>query len=282
MMILNRRRFTRLLLVSPALPLAAQGLAPAGRRLDFTVASGFGEASADDIRAVVNSAAGEIWKHCPATRWETTGFHLFPAEKNPITLFKHTVDGRVAIGLTPRRRLWAQFAFQFAHEFCHALAGHANDWRTAWIAGKKANHWLEESLCETASLFALRAMARTWVTAPPYRNWNSYAPSLASYAADRLAETESAKGRTFVFRDWFAAEEPSLRGDAAQREKNNIVAAELLPIFEAEPRSWEALAFFNRTTRRDPEKSLAEHFLDWSAASPEELRPLIARIRDVF
>jgi len=48
----------------------------------------------------------------------------------------------VAIGVTTKGNFWSQFVFQFLHEFCHALAGHSNDWKKRWIKGRTANHWL--------------------------------------------------------------------------------------------------------------------------------------------
>ena len=59
----------------------------------------------------------------------------------------------------------------------------ATRWRTSATIPRRsvryprhANSWLEESLCETASLFTLRAMSRSWSIAPPYPAWKNYAP----------------------------------------------------------------------------------------------------------
>lgn len=70
-------------------------------------------------------------------------------------------------------RVWAQVAFQFAHEFCHVIA----DPKTMpWDRFL----WIEEAICEAASLFALRCMAKTWAVAPPYPNWQDYSVKLES------------------------------------------------------------------------------------------------------
>lgn len=254
----------------------------AGRKLDFKIGQGFTGASARDIVAVLQSAGSEIWKHCPNTLWKVPGFFIFHSEDHPITRFDHTLDGRVAIGLTTLGTYWSQFAFQFSHEFCHALAGHSNDWNGTWIRGRKSNHWLEESICEVASLFAMRSMAKTWEIAPPYPNWKNYAPALSKYAGDRLQQVESNRGTGFSFPRWFAEHETKMRKQATQRDWNNIVAAELLPCFEAEPSGWESIAFFNRTDHRDPEKPLTAHFGDWSKSAPAAQRPFVARIAAKF
>jgi hypothetical protein len=279
---ITRRHFGALCLAAMAAPARAEGDGPAGTRLSLRIGEDFGNASAADITAVLKSAAGEIWKHCPNTRWEVPGFFIFHSEKNPITLFDHRSDGRIAIGLTTQGPFWSQFAYQFAHEFCHALAGHSNDWKSTWIKAKKANHWLEESLCETASIFAMRAMGKSWQTAPPYPNWKSYSEALTKYAADRIETVEKEKGPGFSFKKWFAENEGPMRENSTIREKNNIVAVELLPIFEATPSGWEAVTFFNRTTNQDAGKTLARHFEDWQAAAPESQRGFIESVAKIF
>ena len=245
------------------------------QRLVFEVQTGFGEASVADVEAVVRSAAEAIWKHCPETRWETRGFRIYPNDPYPITLDEHR-DGFIAIGLTPKGTYWAQFAYQFAHEFGHALAGHSNDFEKIRGHDSGKNHWLEESLCEVASLFALRAMGSTWKTKPPYPNWKSFAPHLTSYAQERIDETrKSLKGETF--RAWFRANEASMREKSTIREKNNIVAIQLLPLFEAEPAGWESLTWFRRHGA-DRNASLAAHLTAWRTACPERLRGFVTMI----
>ena len=280
--LITRREFGGTLIAVFCGTAFAQDGTAAGRKLDFKITDGFGNASAADIKAVLRSAGEEIWKHCPNTRWEVPGFYIYHSEGSPITLFDHKSDGRIAIGLTTQGPFWSQFAFQFAHEFCHALAGHANDWKTTWIKAKKANHWLEESICETSSLFAMRAMGKTWQTTPPYSNWKSYAESLTKYAADRIDAVQKEKGAAFSFAKWFPENEAAMRTNSTDRAKNNIVAVELLPLFEANPAGWEAMVFFNRCENRDPEKTLARHFADWSAAAPAEQRAFIGKLAAVF
>ncbi len=256
--------------------------AGAGRKLDLRIGEGFGDANAENISAVLRSAGEEIWKHCPNTRWEVPGFFIFHSNDSPITLFDHRSDGRVAIGLNVKGSYWAQFAYQFAHEFCHALSGHTNDWRQTWIKERKANHWLEESLCEAASIFAIRAMGKSWKTAPPYPNWKSYAESLAKYADDFTGKVAAEKGVGFVFENWFRENEAALRENPTLRDKNRIIAVELLPLFEASPAGWESIVFYNRCENRDAGKTLARHFADWSAAAPPTQREFIKKIATVF
>ena len=279
---ITRRQFIAVTaLATMAQSTRALTAAPSGRGLDFQIADGFGNAAKADIDAVLRSAAESLWKHCPNTHWEVTGFHIYHSEADPICNFDHSADGRVAIGLTAQNTFWAQFAYQFAHEFCHALAGHSNDWRALWTKGRKANHWLEESLCETASLFALRAMGKAWQTAPPYPNWRAFAPALTHYAQERLDRAAAEPHTDKSFPEWFRENEGMLRQNAVLREKNTVVAMRLLPLFEANPAGWEAVTFYNMG-QREPDKSLAGHFADWRANAPSSQYAFLRELAALF
>ncbi len=269
-------------LLCVALVADAQGAPAAERTFSLRVKlEGFGDASETDIKAVLRSAGGEIWKHCPNTKLPPQGFEIYHSKTFPITHYEPAADGCVVIGLAVEGKLWARCAFQFAHEFAHALMDHSNDAGRHWHQLEHANQWLEESICETASLFCLRAMARSWQTQPPYRNWKSYAPSLAAYAAQRMSEPKHQLPAGQTFSKWFAAEEPGLRQQWAQREKNTLIAQQLLPLFEAEPAGWEAVTFLKLGTR-DANKTLAQHLTEWHTNAPAAQRAFIGRFAAVF
>ena len=242
---------------------------------------GFGNAGEADIKAVLRSAAGEIWKHCPNSRFEQPGFAIYHNDKYPITHFERSDDGWIVIGLCLDGPYWARFAYQFAHEFCHALADHTNDWRRLWHNPGHANHWLEESFCETASLFSLRAMAKTWETNPPYVNWKDYSKALTNYAKEWLEDPKHQlpAGKTFI--EWFRESEPEMRKNGTIRDKNGIVATQLLPLFEAEPRGWESLTTLNLGKRIEA-RPLADHLAEWKANTRPELQPFVGKIAAVF
>lgn len=240
---------------------------------------GWGKAPPDNLRAVLVSAGGELWKYCPRT--ELDEILVQHRDDHPQANWQRGADGRIVIGLASRDTFWAQFAFQFAHEFCHALATHSNDWRQTWREDGKPNHWLEESLCETASLFALRAMGRSWETAPPYPNWKSFAPALTDYAQERLDDPKHALPSGMTFPAWFRAEEPELRKQPTQREKNTLIAKQLLPLFEADPRGWEAMTYFNLGPH-DRTMPLAQFLREWRDRCPPDLCPLIEKLAATF
>jgi hypothetical protein len=241
-------------------------------------AGGFGVASAADITAVLQSTAGELCRYWPRT--QLPSIDVYDRPDHPQTDSRRAAGNRIVIGLTARDNHWAQYSFQFAHECCHALINYSNDERGLTRDGRYANLWLEESLCETASLFTLRALSRSWLIAPPYAAWRNYAPWFAMYAEERMAlpEHHLSAGTSFVA--WFRANEPALRQDPTRRDRNTIVAAQLLPIFEKEPRGWGALAFFRRAA--NPNQSLSQHFTRWRSGCPRELQPFITKLAAVL
>ncbi len=277
---LPRRLFLRTLAAAAAAPFTVLHAAPsASVRIVVEARGPWGQASSADIGKVAESAAGELWKWCPQSRID--GIRIYRRADFPQTDFGRDVDGRIAIGLAAENQRWSQFAFQFAHEFCHALAQHSEVGIRGWHEPRHANLWLEECLCETASLFALRRMSETWRTRPPYRNWRDFAPNHAAYAAERLAERRHQLPAGRSFGAWFAENENSMRANHALREKNVIVAREFLPLFEAAPENWEAIPYLNHGPRVRG-KLLRDKFTDWQAAAPFARRAFIARLGAVL
>jgi hypothetical protein len=241
-------------------------------------AGGFGVASAADITAVLQSTAEELCRYWPRT--QLPRIDVYHRADHPQTDSRRAAGNRIAIGLTARDTHWAQYSFQFAHEYCHALINYSNDERGLRRDRRYANLWLEESLCETASLFTLRALSRSWLVAPPYAALRDYAPWFSAYAQERLALPEHHLPAETSFVVWFRANESALRQDSTRRDRNTIVAAQLLPIFEKEPRGWGALAFFN--SGANPNQSLSQQFNKWRSGCPRELQRFVTKLAAVF
>jgi hypothetical protein len=209
-----------------------------------------------------------LWAYFPAS---TLPPILVEPQGGPVVLYRHGPNGEYLVRLNTGDRLWAQHAFQFAHEFAHILANYDQH--------ERCNKWFEESLCELASLFVLRRMAETWKLRPPYANWRDYAPALAAYADDRLRSARLPAGQTLD--QWYRENEPRLRQEPCLREKNTVVAAALLPQFEKQPQSWEAITWLNDGTAHGA-RTFARYLGDWHARVPEKHRPLVRQLAREF
>jgi hypothetical protein len=186
----------------------------------------------------------------------------------PITLFAPNELGEIVVRLNVRGNLWARLAYQFAHELCHVIAD-----PTTFVLDRFT--WIEEALCETGSLFALRRMATTWATDPPYSNWPDYAPALANYAAERMHDPAHRVPPGQTFAAWLRARLPRLEADPGRRADATVVACQLLPIFEHDPTGWRALRYLHACPR---DSSLREFVRGWRDACPPPLRSTVGAL----
>jgi hypothetical protein len=222
----------------------------------------------EDARRVFQSAAGELWRFFPDRSLAPI---LVEPKGGPIVLHRRGPNGEYYVRLDTGHNLWAQHAYQFAHEFCHILCNYAE-------RGHR-NKWFEESLCEMASLFALRRMSETWKTQPPYPNRKDYAGALHKYADERIQKAQLPAGATLA--QWFQLSADELYKNATLREKNTIVAVALLPVFEKQPEHWEAVTYLNVVEPREPQ-DFAAFLRQWRDAAPEKHRAFIGQIARQF
>ena len=248
-------------------PVGAAPLLPAFR-ID---PQGFGDSEAD-IRAVLESAGRELWRHFPDERIEP--FVVIHGRSGPITLFERNARREIVIQLDTGGRLWCQYAYQFAHEFCHVLCGPR--------PGDRGNLWFEETLCETASLYVIRGMARSWRTDPPYPHWRDYRDALRDYADETMHRwphgEEIARAGLAAFH---ARHEPRLRDNPVDRDLNGAMAVVLLRPFEETPEHWRAVRWLADLKAGGP-RSFAAHLAAWHAAVPERHKGFVARIAALF
>lgn len=241
---------------------------PQPPKLELRISSdGWGEASTSDIEAVLRSTAGTLLPRFPGLKLPM--LEVSHSTKNPITLFQRGPAGEIRVQLAVEGLLWARFAFQFSHELAHVLCG-VEEY-------PNPNLWFEETLCETASLYALTRMAETWKTRAPYGNWSGYAPQLKKYRDERI-ETGSEKiPEGISLKDWFREKEPKLRADPHLRSANLTLAAALLPLFEEAPEHWEALSHLN-AVHGEATRTFPRYLGDWSRSAPERHRDFIAKL----
>lgn len=226
------------------------------------------EANLRDVEKVLYSTAGELWAFFPSRSIEPI---LVEPKGGPITLYRRGPNGQFQVRLATGKTYWSQYAFQFAHEFCHILCNYRE--------GGRGNKWFEEALCEAASLFALRQMAETWKTDPPYPNWKSYAPALRKYADQRIQEARLPADTTLA--RWYARHAEQLRQSPHPSDESRIVASELLPLFEKHPQHWEAIGYLNSAEPSEAQ-SFREYLQRWHEHSPEKHKRFIRQIAERF
>lgn len=257
------------------------------------------------LRLVAASSSEQLWRYCEPR--DLAQIVVYSRKEGPLCDFNRDSKGRIRIGLNayPDPDIpaasgsslndYSKMAFQLAHEFCHVIAVHSREGQRH--DNRHPNHWLEESLCETASLFALRKMAVEWPQHPEYAHWTTgegkpYAPSLQTYAQNRIDSALLRVAFEEDFQAWFERREPFLRDHPIAIEKDErvekqlrddytVIATRLLPLLEVNPESWEAVSFLNLTPHRD-NKPLVEHLDEWKSACPAQHRPFVASLEHLF
>lgn len=238
--------------------------------LDIRVqGTNWGKGAIRDIEAVLQSTAKELWKNAEPEILQP--ILVTRSKQGPIVLFQRGPRGEYFVKLNTGERYWCQYAFQFAHEFGHILSRYKD--------GDTTNKWFEESICEVASLYALRAMAKSWKTGAPYPNWSGYSSHLQQYAKERI-EQFKLPGDVH-FGTWYAQNAVHLKTHPTDRRKNAAVAIELLPLFEENPGSWRAVHYLNESVWKEPQ-DFTTYLRNWHRHVPKELKPFVEKVSEKF
>jgi hypothetical protein len=233
-------------------------------RFSLSVMSGdWGGASEQDVWAVAESAAQAFAAGLEPDLTLSIVLATWPGS-SPMVLSERTGDAFIVL-VTTRGNVWAQLVYQFSHEFCHVLADPTTWRRESEFA------WFEESLCEVASLFALRKMAKTWHRTPPYDIWQPYYASLWAYWDERDRNPAHVLPLDADFRSWFAERLPELRSNPFHREHNTIIAKQLLPIFELDPTAWRSMRYLHQLPQSNSD-TMDDFLQAWHEAAPAECR----------
>lgn len=238
---------------------------PAFRIVD----EGWGDARVEDLSNVTRNVINVFWPLFPNAKLEP--FVIMRNRSTPMVHFTRNVRKEIVMDLNVEGRRWSQFAYQFAHEFCHLLAGFDDDY--------DGNLWFEESLCEAASLYALRQMASQWRTNPPDPNWQNYANHLDDYANDVVKSRE--KIQPGALAQFYSKHTSTLRTSPGRRSLNGAISLVLLPYFQAVPQRWEAISWLNSTPSPEGE-SFAAYLDKWLHACPARYQSFVAEISRLF
>jgi hypothetical protein len=238
----------------------------------------WGRARPEEIEAVLRSAADVLLRS--VGQLEPLAIAIEPGTEHPEVQYEKNSRGEYVIVLSARDRGWAQYAYQFSHELCHVLANF--DHRISARGEPLSRHqWFEETLCDTAALFALRAMAARWESAPPFSHWQDYAPWLAAYADEILAAEHRRHAQLQRLPAWYVEHRAVLAQNPYARQLNDFCAAALLPLFEADPARWNALRYLNLDGAA-AEPTFDGYLARWQRSSPDKHRAFIRRLEVAF
>ena len=221
---------------------------------------GWGEAIPENIFKVIGSV-DQVFRPCFGSSMNANNLLVVHSDNHPVTYSDHNV-----ILLSAKERRWCQYAYQFAHEYCHfQIGGNV----------PQQLRWFEESLCELASYFFLPLISDLWKTNPPYPNWRDYAEEFRNYV---MLDQQKATPFDLDFSD-----NPDtlihLIQNEYDRPKNAYVALKLMPVFESTPDLWSVI---NNIKNVPKNLTFTESMRCWRDLSPGQFKEDIETIAQVF
>jgi hypothetical protein len=249
------------------------------RKLGLTIkveGEGWGNVRKETIEKVLYSVADELLTRLPKKL--AVPIVVTHTDSNPVALYERGANGEYLVQLHAREANWHLYTYEFAHELCHILSNYEEN---AGPGTSRYNQWFEETLCETASLFTLKNLAITWKDSPPAPGWSKETDKLNRFFDLLIAEGHRQLPPHSPLAVWLASNEERLRRDPYQREKNELVANMLLPLFERNPENWATLSYLNLDPG-DAGSSLRDYLRNWYRKAPDEHKTFIADVLDLF
>lgn len=245
--------------------------------LDIRVeGDGWGAARKESIETVLYSVADELMSRLPKKL--AVPIVVTHTDTNPIALYDRGANGEYLVHLHAKGENWHLYVYEFAHELCHILSNYDEN---VGFDADRYNQWFEETLCETASLFTLKNLAATWTTSPPGPEWAQQADKLRRFFDLLIGEGHRQLPMHTPLAVWLRDNEARLRGDPYLRDKNEVVANLLLPLFDGSPDKWDALSYLNLDPS-DARNSLRDYLHDWYRNAPAEHKTFVASVLNMF
>ena len=192
----------------------------------------------------------------------------------PVVLFQRGSNNEYQVKINIGDTFWAQLVYQFSHEFMHILSNYG---RTE----SDSNQWFEEALCEAASIHAVKRLSVVWETNPPLPHLQSFAPSMKDYYNNLIAEPHRYLQSGDSIANWYQREQVSLRNDAGQRDKNEVLGTKIYQFFEESPDRWRAVRYINMSNVNG-QITLKQYLTDWQTHLPDDLKYVAETISGWF
>lgn len=226
----------------------------------------------ESIETVLYSVADELMARLPKKL--SAPIVVTHTDTNPIALYERGSEGEYLVHLHAKGDDWQFYVYEFAHELCHILSNYEEN---IGADTTKYNQWFEETLCETASLYTLKNLANTWEKSPPAPGWSGEAWRLRRFYDLLINEGHRKLPPHSPLATWLHDNEEALKEDPYLRQKNEVVANLLLPLFETSPENWDSLTYLNLNPG-DARASLDQYLNHWYQNAPQEHKEFISRV----
>jgi len=232
----------------------------------------WGNVPKESIETVLYSVADELLSRLPNNL--AVPIVVSHSTSAPVALYERGPGGEYRVQLHASGDNWHLYVYEFAHELCHILSNYDENIGADAI---KYNQWFEETLCETASLYTLKNLAASWTVSPPEPKWADEAKRLNRFFDHLVNEGHRQLPPHTPLVNWLHDNENALRQDPYLRQKNEVVANLLLPLFQENPQNWEALNYLNLDPT-DARNSLGDYLRHWYRNAPLQHKGFVAGV----
>lgn len=250
-------------------------------RLQIEVAPGnWGQIELKDLHRLLEAVARQQLSDIPPLSRDALSIYVIPRNDFPEVMLERNRDGAYVVRLTARDERLYQYAYQFAHELCH-IQSHYDQKELRDGKLPVQNQWFEESLCEAVSIFSLQRLAASWDERPPIRKWAGYGAKFGAYADQLLTQAHRQLPQEQGFLAWYQANADLLRENPYDREKNEVIAGQLLAIFGDDPSYWQSIVYLNPHLE-SALQPFPKYLHDWYHACPEQSRGPVKGVFQLF
>lgn len=231
---------------------------------------------------------GRVQYVCEVVRDVLSEPFMFPLDSDifvrhrpqgPIVFLQRAAAGEHVVGLNTQYGRTEQNIFQFAHEYTHILTGY---YRTRF----GANEWLDESLASMGSLYTLRLLTKK-LEAGELSGLRTLPGNLIHYAQHNIPNWDEQR-LTWItadqFLEWFRSKHQQMRNNAYLRDYNDIVAHNLIDIFEENPEAWNVVRYTNGRGPNswDPNQDFKTYLRGWYERTPARWQKYVVEIARRF
>lgn len=235
----------------------------------------WGGAAPADVQAVLDSTLHAI---APLTHRQFGTVVVGHSNDAPRAVYEKGKNGEYLVQITTKGNHWAQYVYQFSHEMCHLMSNYE-------LAPNNISRqqWFDEALCEAFGLYSLEQVAKQWENNPPYPNWKDYAKHLREYSQTNQQEPHRKLPDGMKLPAWYQQYRDTLSADptAKDRDLNEVVSNQILPIFSEKPERWAAIHYLN-LGENGKGLTLDKYFNDWETNAPPDLREPVTKIRELL
>jgi hypothetical protein len=235
------------------------------------IGNNWGDVRTEEIEEVLLTAENLILPYSNQGNWPI--LRIENSVAGPMVLHQRGEKGEYTILLNTKDRRWCQYVFQFAHELGHILCNYQKD--------SSSIRWMEESICEVASLFVLGQMEEAWKRTSLHKQDPLYAAEFTRYFQARINMVDEIPNEEFKF--WWRKRLPSLQQNSIHRSSNLIIAKRLLPLFQQSPEvAWKACRTLNQKQPYS-HSSFKDTIQAWSEASKDPFhKSFVLSLEKVF